>query len=88
MQSRVQCLVFRSTLYLKYVGTPDNRAKIYAARVSNVADDAHRPPLHGFAAVARAASGTDRQMEERTDTAPFKYASRIRDPRNNISCTR
>jgi len=35
----------------------------YAARVSHAADDAHRPPLHGFAAAARAAPGTDRQTD-------------------------
>jgi len=37
-------------------------------RVSYAADDAHRPPLHGFPAAARAPLGqTDGQM----DTAPF-----------------
>jgi len=39
--------------------------------VSYAADDAHRPPLHGFAAAARAAPGTDRQTDGRTDTAAF-----------------
>jgi len=38
----------------KYVvGSPYSRTEIYAARVSHAADDAHRPPLHGFAAAAR-----------------------------------
>jgi len=38
-----------------------------------------RPPLHGLAAAARAAPGTDRQ----TDTAPLLNAYCIRGPRNN-----
>jgi len=49
------------------VRPPYSRTKIYAARVSYTADDAHRPPLRAFPAAARAARGTDRQ----TDTEPF-----------------
>ena len=56
----------------KYLGPPYSRTKIYAARVSYAAaDDAHRAPLDGFAAAARAAPGTDRQTDGRMDTVPF-----------------
>ena len=34
----------------KSVGLHYSRAKIYAVRVTYAADDAHRPPLHGFVA--------------------------------------
>ena len=34
--------------------------------MSYAADDAHRSPLHGFAAAAGAAAGTDRQTGRRT----------------------
>ena len=44
--------------------------KFYAARMSFAVDDAHRR-LHGSAAAARAASGTDRRTDTRTDTVPF-----------------
>jgi len=54
-----------------YVGPPRSRTKTYAARVSYAADDAHRSSLHGFAAAARDAPGTDRRTDEQTDTAPF-----------------
>jgi len=47
-----------------YVGPTYSRTKIYAARVSYAADDAHRPPLHGFAAAARAAHVTDRRTDQ------------------------
>jgi len=54
----------------KYVvGPPYSRTEIYAARVSHAADDAHRPPLHGFVAAAR----TD-DADGQTDTVTFKYA--------------
>ena len=39
--------------------TDYSRTKLYAARVSYAADDAHRPLHHGFAAAVRAATGTD-----------------------------
>ena len=39
----------------KHVGPPYSWPKIYAARVSYAANDAHRLPLHGFAAAARGA---------------------------------
>jgi len=39
--------------------------------MSYAADDAHRSPLHGFAAAAGAAAGTDRQTDGQTDTASF-----------------
>jgi len=38
----------------KYVGPPYSRINMYAARMSYVADDPHRPPLHCFAVAARA----------------------------------
>jgi len=50
------------------VGPLYSRTKIYAARLSYAADDAHRPPMHDFAAAARA--GTDRRTDGQTDTAP------------------
>jgi len=51
----------------KYLGPPYSRTKIYAARVSYAAaDDAHRAPLDGFAAAARAAPGTDRRTDRWT----------------------
>jgi len=59
------------------VGPPYSRTAIYAARVSHAADDAHRPPLRGFAAAARAVLGTDRRTDGadgQTDTVTFKYA--------------
>ena len=48
----------------RYAEPPYSRTKIYAARVSYAANDAHRLPLHGFAAAARAALG---QTDRRTD---------------------
>jgi len=54
-----------------HVGSPCSRTKIYVASVSHSADDAHRHPLHSFAAAAGAAPGTDRQTDGRTDTAQF-----------------
>ena len=55
----------------KHVGPPYSWPKIYAARVSYAANDAHRLPLHGFAAAARAALW-GRQTDGRTeDTAPI-----------------
>jgi len=42
----------------KCVGPPYSQTRIYAARMSYAADDAHRPPLRGFAAAASATPGT------------------------------
>jgi len=45
-----------------------NRAKISAARVSYAADDAHRPPLHSYAAAAcELPSGERLKILNRTD---------------------
>jgi len=54
----------------KYVGTSHSRAKIYAARASYAADNAHRPPLRGFAAAAHFAAALG-ATDGWTDTAPF-----------------
>jgi len=43
----------------KYVGPPYSQTEIFAARVSYAAGDAHRQPLHGFAAAARSLGQTD-----------------------------
>jgi len=48
-----------------HVGSPCSRTKIYVASVSHSADDAHRHPLHSFAAAAGAAPGTDRRTDGR-----------------------
>ena len=48
-----------------YVGSPYSRTKIYAARVSYAADNAHRCALQQW---AHAAPG---QTDGRADTAPF-----------------
>ena len=53
-----------------YAWPPYCRTKIYAARMSFAVDDAHRR-LHVSAAAARAASGTERRTDIRTDTVPF-----------------
>ena len=56
----------------KYVGPPYRRTKIYAARVSYTSNDAHRPPLHSFAATEHFAphalllGQTDRRTDGRT----------------------
>ena len=42
----------------EYLGSPNSRTRIYATRVSYAADDAHRPPLHGFAAAVHFAAAT------------------------------
>jgi len=51
----------------KYLGSTCSRTKHYATRLSYAADNAHRPPLHGFAVAACSAPGTD----GRTNTASF-----------------
>ena len=52
-----------------------SRTKIFVARVSYAADNAHRPPLHGFAAAAELCSSCARcpwdEADGQTDTAPF-----------------
>jgi len=64
-----------------YVAPLYRRNKNYAARVSYAADDAHRPPLHGFAASARDASGqTDGQSDRLTRyrfNGPFSGTTQV-----------
>ena len=77
--SRLLLTKCRVKIY-KYVGPPYSRTKIYAARVSCEADDAHRPLLRGFATAAHFAAAARRQTDGRTDG---HHTVLIRGPRNN-----
>ena len=55
----------------EFVGPPCSQTEIYAAHVSYAADNAHRPPLHGFAAATCAAlEQTDGQTLSRSNALP------------------
>jgi len=67
LRLRTNCFNQRIVNINKHIGPLYSRTEIYAAR-HNAADEARRPPLHGFAAAVRAASGTDRRTRHRCNT--------------------